>query len=228
MTPTHELAFFAVPALAGPAYAIRAWVARRRARRLGAIRIGDRLPAWGPLPDTEGRYWGPKDLRGRATVFVFMSNRCPGVKAYDARLAKMVVDYAAAGVRFISVNSIPEGLYPSESMAEMMQAARERRLTMPYLKDPDQTLKRMLGAVCTPQVFALDSSGRLRYQGRIDDAFLEARASTHDLREALDAVLARRPVPRPETTPLGCSIDPAPLHRSARQARPSTLAATAA
>jgi hypothetical protein len=92
----------------------------------------------------------------------------------------------------------------------MRKAAADRNLVFPYIKDRDQQLMQRMGAVCTPHVFVLDSELVLRYRGRIDDAFLESRARSHDLRDALNDVLARRPVARPDTAPLGCTIDIAP------------------
>lgn len=225
----HEVAILAIPALAGPAYAVRAWLGRRRAPRNGAVILGQRLPAWGPLPAVDGGYWGPKDLRGvRATVFVFMSNRCPGVKAYDRRLAKLADEFGRMGVRFIGVNSVPAALYPGESRAHMATAARERGLTFPYVKDESQALMRVLGATCTPQAFVVDEGARLRYRGRIDDAFLENRVKRSELRDALEAITTDVPVRVSETHAIGCSIDAAP-HRSraAHRVRPSRLAAAA-
>jgi hypothetical protein len=207
----HELALFALPALAGPLYAARAWLARRRARPVGALRIGERLPAWGPLPDVDGAFWGPKDARAaRATVFVFMSNRCPGVKAYDGRLSRLAAEFGAAGVVFIGVNSVPEALYPGESRAEMKAAALERGLTFPYVKDAAQALQHLLGAKCTPQVFVVGTNDRLVYCGRIDDAFLEERVRRQDLREALKAIVNGRLVATAETHAIGCAIEEAP------------------
>lgn len=206
----HELGLLGIPALIGPWFALRAWAARRRTRTPGAtVGVGDRLPTWGPLRATDGSSWGPRDVADApATVFLSMSNRCPGVKAYDGRIRELAAEFPK--VRMVAVNSVPDSLYPSESMAHMGQAFRERGLELPYLKDHDQRFRRVVGAACTPQAFLVDRAGVLRYRGRIDDSFLEDRVRVHDLRNALADLLAGRVVAVPETHAVGCAIDDAP------------------
>lgn len=204
----HELALLSIPALVAPYYAGRAWFAKRRARKMGAIELGQRLGRWGPLPTAGGPTLSSADTKAaRLTVYVFMSNRCPGVKAYDDRLQRLHQHYCHHGVQFVGVNSIPDNLYPTEAQPYMASAAKDRGIPFAYAKDAKQELKRRLGAVCTPQAFVVDSSGRLRYRGRIDDEFIEARAESHDLRNAIEEVLRGIRVSKPETRAIGCSID---------------------
>lgn len=209
----HELALWSLPLLGAPLLALQGWVARRHLRgaaKEAEARLGEPLHLAGRLRAANGPDVDLGDTDAPATVLVFMSNRCPGVKAYDNRLKALAERYAPQGVRFVGVNSVPEALYPSESLAGMRRAAEARGLTFPYAKDPDQRLMRALGATCTPEAFILDAQRCVRYRGRIDDAFLESRARSHDLRDALDAVLAGRAVERPVTPALGCAIDLAP------------------
>lgn len=220
----HELPLALLPALAVPAYAARLYISSRRARRSAAARIGGRVRPRLRLRSPDGTQRTLDDVAGRrATVIVFMSNQCPGVKAYDGRLAAMARQLAPQGVRLLGVNSVPESLYPGESLAGMAQAAAERGLPFAYLKDEDQRLQRALGAVCTPQAFLLDGKRRLRYRGRIDDAFVEERVRFPYLRDAVQAVLDGGEVPNPETHATGCAIDyasPSPLVVEAQAARP--------
>ncbi|MDQ4145339.1 MAG: thioredoxin family protein, partial [Actinomycetota bacterium] len=76
----------------------------------------------------------------------------------------------------------------------------------PYLKDDEATLARGCGALTTPHAFVFDSARRLRYRGRLADSRDPARASVHDLTNALDDLLSGRHVAVPETAPTGCSI----------------------
>jgi peroxiredoxin len=140
-------------------------------------------------------------------VVVFMSDRCPGVKAYDARLRRLHEEYGQRGVQFVGINPIDERLYPTESLSEMARAAKERGISFPYLKDTRQRLARQFGAVCTPQAFVLDKTRSIKYAGKIDDSFVEANARKSYLKDALDRLLTDRPVLIPETMPLGCTID---------------------
>lgn len=211
----HE-ALVAAPALGSAALlATRALWLRRPPR--GPLQVGDRAPRFEPLPCADGRRVGARDLKGApAVVLVFMSNACPGVKAYDARLRDLHATFAPAGVRFLGANPVDDGLYPNEGLDGMARAARERRLSFPYLKDEDQRVAQAFGAVCTPHVFVMDAKWRLRYRGRIDDAMVEGRAKRRYLRDALDAVTTGRPVLLGETAPLGCAIEYAFHARAAR------------
>ena len=85
--------------------------------------------------------------------------------------------------------------------------------------DRDRVAATHAKASITPQAFVIDRSGEIRYRGRIDNLYAalgttRQQVTSHDLREALDAVLAGGKVPRPETEALGCFItDPALLRK---------------
>src|SRR5688500_5836888 len=81
----------------------------------------------------------PRRLPGaRATVRVFMWNRCPGVKAYDARLRRLHDAYVGRGVRMVGVNPVDERNYPEEDLEGMAAARAERSLAFDYVKDEGQ------------------------------------------------------------------------------------------
>jgi len=88
----------------------------------------------------------------------------------------------------------------------MVLRVRDKGFNFPYIKDDDRTVARSYGAVCTPHVFLLDEERRLRYKGRIDDSRNPERVTVSDLRNAIDDLLANRPVRVSETTAFGCSI----------------------
>jgi hypothetical protein len=89
----------------------------------------------------------------------------------------------------------------------MVERATEDGYTFPYLVDEGQRAARAYGAACTFHVFVLDHDRRLRYQGRFDDARLPGNVTSHDLRNALDELLAGDEVQVPITRPFGCSLD---------------------
>lgn len=223
--PLHEtaLAITAIlgPVLGGAATAGGAWLAWRLRKSSAPLALGDSVRGLAPLEGPDGRRHRLSDFgNARVLVLVFMSNRCPGVKAYDQRLIQLQERHRASGVAVVGINPIDDHLYPTEGRAEMAVAARERGLNFPYLKDPTQDVARHLGARCTPHVFILDADRRLRYRGRVDDAFVAARATRSYLEDAVEDLLAGREVRVPETPPLGCSIDwkagPGGTPRSAR------------
>ena len=140
-------------------------------------------------------------------MLVFSSNRCPTAKAYAERMNALQEEYGPRGVQLLAINSNDPHLYPDESHPRMVERAAEDRLPFPYLVDEGQRVAKAYGATCTFHVFVLDGARRLRYQGRFDDARLPARVTSHDLRNALDDVLADRDVRVPTTRPFGCSLD---------------------
>jgi hypothetical protein len=89
----------------------------------------------------------------------------------------------------------------------MAQRAREKQYPFPYLHDGDQGVARAFGATRTPEVFVFDRDRVLQYHGAIDSDFDEGEDREEYLRDALAALLAGRPIPRPETEPLGCRIE---------------------
>lgn len=139
-------------------------------------------------------------------VFVFISNDCPIANRYAPEIRRLVKDYSPRGIGFFLVHAAP---------GEERSAIREHReayeLPGRLLLDPQQALARALGVRVTPEVAVVDGEGRIAYRGRIDDRFPELgkkrpAATRHDLRDALDAVLAGRTVPTPRTRAVGCLL----------------------
>lgn len=170
--------------------------------------IGATSPPFDGLVGTDGERYGLARFAGReALVLIFSSNRCPTAKAYAGRMNALQADYGARGVQVLAINSNDPHLYPDESAPRMAERAREDAYAFPYVADPGQAVARAFGATCTFHVFLLDRERRLRYQGRFDNARLEQNVASHDLRSALDDVLAGREVGVPVTRPFGCSLD---------------------
>lgn len=110
------------------------------------------------------------------------------------------------GIRLIAVNANNPHLSPPDTMAEMARRAAKRQFNFPYLKDNDGVLAKALGATCTPHAFILDREMHIVYSGRIDDSRIGDTITSKDLENALDDILADRPVRVPQTEPFGCSI----------------------
>jgi len=170
--------------------------------------IGARAPAFEELLGTDGRRHGFSTFADpQALVLIFSSNRCPTAKAYGERMNALQEEYGPRGVQLLAINSNDPHLYPGESYARMVERAFEDGYTFPYLVDAGQRAARAYGATCTFHVFVLDRARRLRYEGRFDDSRIAANATSHDLRNALDDVLAGRDVRVATTRPFGCSLD---------------------
>lgn len=152
----------------------------------------------------------------KVLVVVFTCNHCPTAQAYEERLIKLHGDYKDKGVALVAINPndplavrLDELGYSDlgDSLEEMKLRAAERKFPFPYLDDGDtQTVSRTYGALATPHAFVFDAERRLRYQGRIDDSERDAaKVKNHDLRDAIDALLAGKAPPVDRTNVFGCS-----------------------
>jgi peroxiredoxin len=177
-------------------------------------------PAWATLPigapgpsfegllGTDDRRHGVSDFAASdVIVLIFSSNRCPTAKAYGERMNALQRDYGERGLQLVAINSNDPHLYPDESFSRMVERAGEGGYTFPYLVDDGQRVAKAFGAACTFHIFVLDRARRLRYEGRFDDARLATRVTSHDLRNALDDLLAGRDVRVAKTRAFGCSLD---------------------
>jgi peroxiredoxin len=152
------------------------------------------------IRDMEGHLQTYRSLRGRATVVIFFSTRCPMSNAFNYRRNVLYHDFGNR-VRFIVVDS-----NFNESLDEVRTYAEETGFDFPVYQDVDNQLADSLGARSTTDTFLLDATGTTRYRGYIEDAPNPARTTKQGLRLALDAVLADQPVAMPETKAVGCAI----------------------
>lgn len=161
------------------------------------------------LPGVDGKKYRLFESKGKAkaAVVIFACNHCPYVQAYEDRIIQICKDYAEKGVAFFVINANETKNYPEDSFEKMKERAKLKKFPYPYLRDEDQRVAESFGAGCTPEVFLFDGSLRLCYHGRIDDNWQEPKAAkAHYLRDALESLLAGKPVERKETHPIGCSI----------------------
>ena len=143
----------------------------------------------------------------KALVVVFTCNHCPYAKASEDRLVATQRDYADRGVRLVAINPNDDRAYPEDSFENMKIRARAKGFNFPYLRDETQEVARAYDAVCTPDNFVFDAERLLRYNGRIDDNWQQpSKVTSHDLRVAIDSVLAGRPLPFEPVASMGCSI----------------------
>jgi len=173
-----------------------------------ALAIASDCPDFRDLPGTDGARHSLSELGGAAALVVIVScNHCPYVVAYEERMVALSKRFTPSGVRFVAVNANDAARYPDDDLAHMQARAKERGFDFWYLRDDAQSFVRALGARFTPEVFVFDRARKLRYHGRIDDDHSSAsRARSHDLANALDALLAGTDPPVSETQAIGCSV----------------------
>jgi peroxiredoxin len=142
----------------------------------------------------------------KATVVVFLSFECPNSTGYSPVLADMAKRYTEQGVAFVGI-CCTEG----ETAESVAKHAEEFKLGFPVYHDSQAAAVAAFKAETTPEAFLLDHNFVLRYRGRIDDGYAarlkkNLQIKNHDLKNALDEVLAGKPVSRPVTQAVGCAI----------------------
>jgi peroxiredoxin len=172
------------------------------------------LPLGTPAPDfqlhdTTGRMIRLADFRqSKALLVIFMCNHCPYVKHLRQGLVRLATDYLPRGVSIVGINSNDAVKYPADSPAQMAVEAKSAGYKFPYLYDETQRVAQAYRAACTPDFFLFDGQQRLIYRGQFDDSRPGngLAVTGRDLRDAIDSVLAGKPVNANQKTSIGCNI----------------------
>ena len=170
--------------------------------------LGTKAPDF-RLPDPRGKTFSQADFKGAsALLVVFMCNHCPYVKHVREGLAKLACDYQPRGVAVVGINSNDVANYPADSPAKMAEEAASAGYIFPYLYDETQGVAKAYRAACTPDIYLFDKDQRLVYRGQFDDSRPGngIPVTGNDVRAALDAVLAGKPVSPKQKASIGCNI----------------------
>jgi hypothetical protein len=177
----------------------------------GLLFVVASVAAAGPqfsLRDTAGvmhsqQEWSDK----RAIVIFFTTVDCPLSNGYVPEMNRISKAYSNRGVAFYAVESDP-----TVPETQVRRHTADFQFAFPVLLDPKQFLVRLADASATPEVAVFSGAGKLLYLGRIDNRAedIDRRRTViteHDLTDALDSVLAGKPVAHPKTKVVGCIIN---------------------
>ncbi len=162
------------------------------------------------LDDFRGKTHALADYAdSKVIVLAFLGVECPLCKMYGPRLEQLSKEYADRGVTILGIDSNRQ-----DSLTEMAAYARQHGIQFPLLKDLNNTIADSLGAERTPEVIVLDRDRKVCYRGRIDDqygfqsgtGYARPKISRRDLVEAIDELLAGKPVSQPTSDAAGCLI----------------------
>jgi peroxiredoxin len=171
--------------------------------------LGKKAPDF-TLPDTvSGKELSLQALKGKtATVIMFICNHCPFVKHVNAELVNLGNDYTNKGIGFIAISSNDAAGYPQDGPEQMKLVASQLHYPFPYLYDLSQDVAKAYEAACTPDFFIFDSNLTLVYRGQLDDSRPgnEKPVTGADIRNALDHLIAGKPVPANQKPSIGCNI----------------------
>jgi len=176
------------------------------------LSLGTEAPPFS-LPDPDGKMHSLEDRSdARAILVMFICNHCPFVKHVAHELARIGNDYADRGVAIFAINSNSIETHPQDGPQHMKEESERRGYSFPYLFDEDQSVAKAYRAACTPDFFLFDADRKLVYRGQLDDGRPgnDEPVDGHDLRAAIDKVLAGEPAGEDQRPSVGCNIKWAP------------------
>jgi thiol-disulfide isomerase/thioredoxin len=179
------------------------------------LAIGSSAPDF-CLPGVDGQTHCLKEYAAsKILVIAFICNHCPTSQLYETRIKQIAGDYKDKGVEVVAIEpNNPDAVLLNEmgytdvgdSFEDMKIRAEFRHFNFPYLYDGEtQKISTAYGPTATPHIFIFDSDRKLRYEGRVDNNMREPLVNKRDARDALDALLAGKPVVVAKTPSVGCS-----------------------
>jgi peroxiredoxin len=197
------------------------------AATVATLEIGSPAPDFN-LPGVDGKNHTLDEYRkADVLVIIFTCNHCPTAQAYEDRIKQLAADYKDKSVALVAISpNDPEAIRldelsytdVSDSLEDMKIRAKDKAYNFPYLYDgEDQKVSHAYGPVATPHVFIFDRARNLRFVGRIDNSEKLPMVTTHETRDAIEALLAGQPVPVEKTKAFGCSTKWANKRSSAKK-----------
>jgi peroxiredoxin len=171
------------------------------------LEIGDPAPEFSML-GTDDRTYSLADFEDASVlVLVFTCNHCPAAQGMEDRLKVFHENFTPQGATLVAINSNEDVNHPTDSFEHMKLRKAEEGLPWTYLRDEDQSVAFAYGALRTPHFYVFDSMRMLRYTGRFDEnPFDDEQATTHELVDAVKALLEGGGPQVPVTNPLGCNV----------------------
>ncbi len=176
----------------------------------GGYQVGDQVKDFS-LKNTDGKKVGLSDYSGsKGVIVIFDCNTCPYSKMYNSRIIALHKKYKDSSFPVITINANDPGMSPGDSFEAMVSQAKKKNYDFPYLVDETQEVARAFGATNTPHVFVLKNENKafkVAYIGAIDDNSRDEKAASKKwVEEAVDALLAGKPVQESKTKAIGCGI----------------------
>ena len=170
------------------------------------LQIGDSAPSFN-LPATDGQTCSLNRFDDKVLVIFFTCNHCPYVIGSDENTRAIAEQFADRGVRFVAINSNSKHTYAEDSFEHMVERMNEHKFPWTYLYDESQEVALAYGALRTPHFYVFDENRKLVYTGRaIDNPRNWSESTTHELVDALEALLAGHPIAVTVTNPVGCNV----------------------
>ena len=171
--------------------------------------LGTPAPPFSLRDVVSGNLYSLNSFAGKTALLVmFICRHCPYVVHVEHGIAKIGRDYADTGLGIIGISSNDPVQYPDDAPLRLKEMAERLGFTFPFCFDETQDVAKAYRAACTPDFYLFDRDRRLLYRGQLDDSRPGSNkpVTGRDLRAAIDAALAGKPVDRNQKASVGCSI----------------------
>jgi peroxiredoxin len=171
--------------------------------------LGTAAPPFSLRDVVSGNLYSLNSFAGKTALLVmFICRHCPYVEHVEQELAKMGRDYTDTGLGIIGISSNDPEHYPDDAPPRLKEMAQRLGFTFPFCFDEAQDVAKAYRAACTPDFYLFDRDRRLLYRGQLDDSRPGSNkpVTGRDLRAAIDAALAGKPVDENQKASVGCSI----------------------
>ena len=172
--------------------------------------LGTRAPDFTLLDTISGEQKSLASLKGKkGTVIMFICNHCPYVIHIKDQLIDIANKYAQQGINTIAISANDIDKYPQDAPDKMQEMMNDwGNPFAAYLYDASQEVAKAYLAACTPDIYLFDASLDCIYRGRLDAATPknDMPSTGVDLCDALDALLAGKPVNQKQVPSIGCNI----------------------
>lgn len=168
-----------------------------------SAKTGEKAPAF-TLEDQAGKKVSLSDFPGKVIVLEWFNEECPIVQRcyQDGAMNKLAGKYMEKGVVWLAINSTSD-----KDNAANKKADAAWKMARPILNDSAGTVGHAYGATNTPGMFVINKEGALAYMGAIDDNHTgDMKEPKNYVAQALDELLAGKPVSQPQTKQYGCSV----------------------
>jgi peroxiredoxin len=171
--------------------------------------LGTKAPDFALADVASGRTVTLQDFGDRQALLVmFICRHCPYVAHVRPAIAAFAREHDESGLGIVAISANDPIAYQEDAPEGLAAEVVEAGYTFPYLFDETQEVAKAYTAACTPDFFLFDRDRRLVYRGQFDSSRPRngVPVTGEDLRAAIDAVLAGRPVSEDQRPSVGCSI----------------------
>lgn len=171
--------------------------------------LGTPAPPFSLRDVVSGQVYTLDSFTGKTALLVmFICRHCPYVVHVEQEIAKIGHDYTNKNLGIVAISSNDPTQYPDDAPPRLKEMAERLGFTFPFCFDETQDVAKAYRAACTPDFYLFDRERRLVYRGQLDDSRPGSNkpVTGRDLRAAIEAVLAGKPVDEKQKASIGCSI----------------------